>query len=68
MQNVKTTKICEVRAKLNPSERRVLGLIAQREVLNLSETLRALIREGARERGLWPPPGETRTEEERQDV
>jgi len=53
---VKTTKSCEIRAKLNPTERNLLALIARREVLNLSETIRTLIREGAEKRGLWPPP------------
>jgi len=52
---LQTTKTQEIRAKLNPTEKAALAAIAQAEVLNLSETIRALVREGARLRGLWPP-------------
>jgi len=52
---LQTNKICEVRAKVNPSEKVALELLAQRERRNLSETIRELIREAAAREGLWPP-------------
>jgi len=52
---MQTVKICEIRAKVNPSERAALELLAQHERRNLSETLRELIRDAAQRQGLWPP-------------
>lgn len=44
-----------VRVRCRPEERKALELVALMERRNLSEMLRELVREGARERGLWPP-------------
>ena len=39
--------------RLSDKEREALGVISKREDLDLSETLRLLIREGINKRGLW---------------
>ncbi len=43
-----------ISAKLSPAERVALENIARVEHLNLSEVQRLLIREGAKQRGIWP--------------
>lgn len=42
-----------VSVRLTDKELMALEVISKREDLNLSETLRALIREGINKRGLW---------------
>jgi len=53
---VQTTKTEEVRARVTITEKAALAAIAEKEILNLSEAVRTLVREGAQRRGLWPPP------------
>lgn len=43
-----------INARCTQTELVALGTIAQREDLNLSETVRMLIREKAKSIGLWP--------------
>jgi len=42
-----------VSVRLSDKERDSLGVISKREALDLSETIRLLIREGINKRGLW---------------
>jgi len=46
-------KTFRVSVRLSDKEREALGVISKREALDLSETLRLLIREGINKRGLW---------------
>jgi len=46
-------KSFRVSVRLSDKEREALGVISKREALDLSETLRLLIREGINKRGLW---------------
>jgi len=46
-------KTFRVTVRLSDKEREALGVISKREALDLSETLRLLIREGINKRGLW---------------
>ena len=45
----------EVRARVTPSEKRALALLAYQEDRRPTEALRELIRAEAKRRGLWPP-------------
>jgi hypothetical protein len=42
--------------RISPAEARALRALAAAELLKTSETVRAVIRCAAKERGLWPPP------------
>lgn len=61
---VQTTKTREIRVKLSPFEKSILAAIAQKEAMNLSEAIRLLIREGAKQRGLWQTVMERIADEE----
>ena len=47
-----------IRARVTPTERQALALIAQEEDRRVSETLRELVRREAARRGLWPVTGQ----------
>jgi hypothetical protein len=46
-----------IRARCEPNEHAALLAIAQHEHRRPSEVLRAIVREAAKRRGLWPPSG-----------
>lgn len=47
-----------IAARVSPAERRAFEELALFEQMRPSEALRLLIREGARQRGLWRPNGQ----------
>lgn len=54
-----------INARILPEEKETLECIANTERLNLSESIRLVIREAAKARGLWPPQqahGQTQVE------
>jgi hypothetical protein len=46
-------KTCTLNARLTPLERASLELLAERDGLDLSKTLRTIIREKAVQNGIW---------------
>jgi hypothetical protein len=48
-------KTAIIKTRAVPEEKQALAQIAKQERLSMSETLRDLIRQEARRRGLWPP-------------
>ena len=55
-------KSADVRARLTLSERKALETISKAEGVNLSETMRQLVRGEAQRRGLFPTEEELRRE------
>ena len=59
----KMTKTEVMRARCTPVERKALGAIAHAEGIKTSEALREVVRQAARERGLWPPDGDAKDQQ-----
>lgn len=51
------TKSKELRARCSPQELKMLEAVALYEGLTRTAALRIIVREAAKERGLWPPVG-----------